>query len=159
LHAQAPTSWTPEFSMQIQRVAEVAPSPDGKRALWTQTRMVMDTEKSETLTQIFFTRPDGSTIQLTRGEKSAQQPSFSPDGHWVFFTSDRGGKKNLYRIPIDGGEAEMVTDWKGTMGTYRVSPNGKSIAFTGAEADPDEEKAKKEKRDFHVIDEKPNNHS
>src|SRR5260370_14685580 len=157
LHAQAPTSSTADLSMQIQRVAEVSPSPDGKRALWTQPRLLMDTDKSETLTQIFFTRPDGSTIQLTRGDKSAQQPSFSPDGRWVFFTSDRNGKKNVYRIPVDGGEAEMITDLKGSLGAYHVSPNGKSIAFTGADADPDDEKAKKEKRDFHVIDEKPHN--
>lgn len=143
--------------MQVQRVGDVAPSPDGKRALWTQTRLVMETDKSEPLTQIFFTRPDGTRVQLTRGDKSAQAPAFSPDGRFVFFTSDRNGKKNLYRIPVDGGEAEMLTDWKGTLGAYHVSPDGKWVAFTGAEADPDEEKAKKEKRDFHVVDEKPRN--
>src|SRR5260370_37458756 len=130
LHAQAPTSWTPERSMPIQRVAEVSPSPDGKRALWTQTRMLMDTDKSETLTQIFFTRPDGSTIQLSRGDKSAQQPSSSPDGRWVFFTSDRNGKKNVYRFPVDVGKAEWITYLKGSLGAYHLSPNVNSIQFT-----------------------------
>lgn len=157
--AGAADRWTPEVSMKVQRIADVTPSPDGKMAAWTQTRAVIETEKSENVTQIFIRRP-GSTqpIQLTRGEKSAQDPSFSPDGRFVFFISDRSGKKNLYRIPLDGGEAEILTDWKGAIASYRVAPDGKSIAFAGAEPDPEDEKAIKEKRDIKIIDDKPHNH-
>ncbi len=53
----------------------------------------------------------------------------------------------------------MLTDWKGEMGGFRVSPDGKWIAFAGMAARADEDQAKKEKRDFRVIDENPKNHS
>jgi dipeptidyl aminopeptidase/acylaminoacyl peptidase len=157
--AQAPTAWTPELMLQVQTVGEVTPSPDGKLVAYTQTRAVMETEKSEMLSQIFLAPSDGARqIQLTRGDKSAASPSFSPDGRLVYFSSERSGKPNLWRIPVDGGEAEMLTDWKGSMGSYRLSPNGKWLAFTGAEPSADEEKQKKEKRDFRVVDENPTYH-
>lgn len=144
--------------MRVQKVAEVTPSANGALAAWTQTRAVMESDKSENLTHIFLWR-NGKAVQLTRGDKGAQDPSFTPDGKSLLFTSDRSGKKNIYRIPLDGGEAEMVTDWKGAMGAYRVSPDGKWVAFAGAEPDADAEKAAKEKRDVKVIDENPRNHS
>jgi len=158
--AQAPTSWTPELAMQVKTIGEVVPSPDGQLVAYAQTRPVMETEKSEMDTQIFLAHSDGShRVQLTRGEKSASEPSFSPDGRFVYFSSERSGKPNLWRIPADGGEAEMLTDWKGEMGAYQISPDGKWLAFAGAEPPPDEEKQKKEKRDFRVVDENPKNHS
>ena len=77
----------------------------------------------------------------------------------MFFASDRSGKRNVFRIPVDGGEAEMLTSWTGTIGTFSISPNGKWIAFTGREPDGDEEPARKAKLDFRVIDESPKNQS
>ncbi len=157
--AQTPSRWTPELAMEIQTVGSVVPSPDGRLAAWTQTRAVMEAEKSEMISQIYLGRTDGSRpMQLTRGEKSATAPSFSRDGSYVYFQSARSGKQNLWRISVGGGEAEMLTDWKGSIGAYTVSPDGKWIAFAGVPDDPEEEKAKKEKRDFRVVDENPKNH-
>ncbi len=160
LCAQTPTAWTPELSMQVRPIGEVVPSPDGKLVAYTESHAVMEGEKSEIDTQIFLAAADGShTTQLTRGEKSATAPEFSPDGRYIYFSSERSGKPNVWRIPVDGGEAGMVTDWKGEMGVFHVSPDGKWIAFAGMEPRADEEKDKKEKRDFRVVDENPKNHS
>jgi Tol biopolymer transport system component len=157
--AETPSRWTPELAMEIQTVGSVIPSPDGRLVAWTQTCAVMESEKSEMISQIYLGRTDGSRpLQLTRGEKSASAPSFSPDGSYVHFLSARSGKQNLWRIPVAGGEAELLTDWKGSIGAYKVSPDGKWIAFAGVPDDQDEEKAKKEKRDFRVVDENPKNH-
>ena len=152
--------WTPELSMKVKTVTAAVPSPDGKLAVWTETHPVMEGEKSESNTQVYLAHSDGSSrIELTRGEKSSNAPAFSPDSRWVFFASDRNGKRNVYRIPVDGGEAEMITTWTGVMGGFSVSPNGKWIAFAGREPDNDEERAKREKRDFRVLDENPHNQS
>ena len=152
--------WTPELVDESENGTSAVPSPDGKLAAWTETHPVMDGEKSESVTQVYLAHADGSgRMQLTRGEKSSNAPAFSPDSAWVFFASDRSGKRNLYRIPVDGGEAEMLTNWTGTLGAFSISPNGKWIAFTGREPDPDEDRAKREKRDFRVIDENPHNQS
>jgi len=158
--ATAPTAWTPELSMQVQPVGDVVPSPDGKLVAYTQSQAVMETEKSEIETQIFLAAADGThRTQLTRGDKSATAPEFSPDSRYVYFSSERSGKPNLWRIPVDGGEAEMLTEWKGEIGVFHVSPDGKWVAFAGIEPRADEEQAKKEKRDFRVVGENPKNHS
>jgi dipeptidyl aminopeptidase/acylaminoacyl peptidase len=160
LLAQAPPAWTPEYSMKVRNVADVTPSPDGKWVAWTETRPVMDGEKSEMLTHIWLARGDGSDRwQLTRGDKSATSPAFSPDGRFVFFASNRGGARQIFRIAVDGGEAEALTSFKGAVGTFAVSPDGKWVAFTGRETDPNDERAVKEKRDWKVADENPRNQS
>jgi dipeptidyl aminopeptidase/acylaminoacyl peptidase len=149
-----PTQWTPELSMRVRNIMEVLPSPDGSAVVWTEAVAVMSPEKSETNTQLFYAHADGShRLQLTHGDKSANSADFSPDGAYVYFASDRAGKRNVFRIPVDGGESEKVTDWKGSLGAYRLSPNGKWIAFAAAPERPDIENAKRLKADFRVIDE------
>lgn len=170
--ATSPDSWTPELSMKVQDVADVVPSPKGDWVVYTQTRTVMENEKSEMLTHLFLARRGAASlsgsspdewrrIQLTRGEKSCTSPSFSPDEGFVYFLSERfseDGKQNVWRIGVSGGEAEQLTDWKGSLGRYKVSPDGKWVAFTGRDKDEEKEQAKKEKRDFRVVDEKPESH-
>ncbi len=154
--ADAPRQWTPEVSMKVHNVADVLPSPDGSAVVWTESTAVMTTEKSEINTQIFCAHSDGShRLQLTRGEKSAKAPEFSPDGALIYFTSDRSGKGNVSRIAVDGGEAEMLTDLKDGLGVYHLSPNGKWIAFTAAPERPEVEAAKRLKTDFRVVDDDP----
>jgi dipeptidyl aminopeptidase/acylaminoacyl peptidase len=144
--------WTPEFSMRFQTVGSVSPSPDGKLVVYAQTRNIIDAAHSETLSQLYLAAADGSRrIQLTRGQKSSSNASFSPDGRFVYFVSDRPGKRNVYRISMAGGEAEQITTFKGSLGEYAVSPDGKWVAFTGYESAADLEKAKKEKRDMRVV--------
>src|SRR6266436_5385868 len=69
--------------------------------------------------------------QLTRDEKGASAPAFSPDGRYVYFTSARPDKMNVFRILIEGGEAERITDFKGSLGAFKISPDGKWVAFAG----------------------------
>ena len=65
-------------------------------------------------------------MQLTQGDKSATAPAWSPDGQWIAFLSSRGAKEpkdakpNLWRIRVDGGEAEALTDEKGGIGAFAL---------------------------------------
>src|SRR6185312_17052017 len=57
------------------------------------------------------------------------QATFSPDGQWIAFTSDRGGTPQLYRMPASGGPAQRLTfDGNYNVGP-RFSPDGKYLAF------------------------------
>lgn len=150
--------WTPEYALKVQTIGSVVPSPDGSWVAYTQIKARVDSDHSEMVSQIWLTRTDGSRrIQLTQGERGASSPQFSSDGKFVYFASARSGTKQVYRIAIKGGEAEQLTNFKGSLGDYRVSPDGKRVAFTGYEPPADLEKAKKEKRDFKVLDSAPEN--
>ena len=153
---ETPQQWTPEVSMKVRNITDVLPSPDGSAVVWTESAAVMTPEKSEMNTQLFLAHIDGShRVQLTRGDKSANAAEFAPDGAFVYFASARGGKRNVFRIAVDGGESEQVTDSKTDIGEYHLSPNGKWIAFTAPPDRPELETAKKLKTDFRVVDEDP----
>ena len=57
------------------------------------------------------------------------EPRFSPDGQWIYFTSDRSGSPQIYRLPVSGGTAERITFNGSYNVTPRPSPDGKSLAF------------------------------
>jgi dipeptidyl aminopeptidase/acylaminoacyl peptidase len=153
----ADADWTPERAFRVKRVSAVQVSPDGRLAAYVVAEALMVGEKSEWLSHIQVAHTDGSgAFQLTRGEHSATGPAWSPDGRFLAFVSSRNGKSNVWRIPVSGGEAEVLTDEKGGVQAPRWSPDGKQIAFLATDAKTeDEEKADKEKRDARVVDEKP----
>lgn len=151
-------AWVPERLMKVKTVSDVVVSPDGKKVAYLVASAVMEGDKSEWLSQIHLTNSDGiGTMQLTRGDKSASSPVWSPDGKWIAFLSPRSGPKvNLWRIPVDGGEAEQLTDEKGGLSSFQWSPNGSQIAFLMPDAKSEsEERAEREKRDAYVVDEHP----
>src|SRR5262245_65550128 len=109
------TGWTPELAMRVKRVSHVRVSPDGKRVAFVVSQAVMDSEKSEWLSQIHLAASDGTgAMQLTQGDRSATNPEWSPDGQWIAFASARGGKPeadaSLWRIRVVGGEAGPLRD-------------------------------------------------
>src|SRR5262249_19413096 len=77
---------------------------------------------------------------------------------WIAFLSARGSgekpKTNVWRIRVDGGEAEQVTDEKGGITALQWSPDGQSVAFVMADPKTDaEEKADEGKNDVREVDE------
>src|SRR4051812_21546370 len=146
---EMPDRWTPERMMQVKRIGAVQVSPDGKRVAYTVREAVMDGDKSEYLTHIFLANADGSeTRQLTRGEKSCDDPQWSPAGETIAFISGRVGKENLWLISVDGGEAAQLTEMKSDVSTFRWSPDGKRLAFTAIEPPTEqEERRTKQKND------------
>lgn len=153
--AQAPARWTPELSMQVRHIGEVAPSPDGSLAAYTQAWVLMEGEASRWVTEIFLARYDGSRrTQLGRGSGLA----FSPEGRFLFYVASEPGGRGVWRVPVAGGAPERVTGWDGALGRYRISPDGKWIAFTGIAPSPEKEQARKQKRDWRVVGEKLRNH-
>src|SRR5258708_20899898 len=145
-------TWTPELQLKVQSVGDVTVSPDGKLVAWTQTRAIVETERSEMETSLYLAHGDGSA---RRSVGSGHAPAFSPDGKSLYFERGRA----IERMAVAGGEGKALVDWKGALGGFHVAPDGKWLAFAGREADSAREQARKEKRDFRVVDENPPNHA
>jgi TolB protein len=70
---------------------------------------------------------DGEVRQLTTQPSSDRIPSWSPDGKWIVFISERG-PEGLWRVSVAGGEPEFLTK----SGNFpRWSPDGERVYFTG----------------------------
>ncbi len=120
-------------------------SPQGDRVAYTVTET--DFKQDAFVTHIWLADVrTGNTVQLTRGDKSAGNPQWSPDGAWLAFTSDRsGGKNQIFAIRPDGGEAIQLTKAENGAGGFAWSLDSKRMAFTSSDTDA---KAAKDRKDY-----------
>jgi dipeptidyl aminopeptidase/acylaminoacyl peptidase len=108
----------------------------------------IDEEENEYRQAIWLTARDGSSPprQFTAGPKDAQ-PRWSPDGTQLAFVSGRDGdKRQLYVMPVAGGEPRKLTDLKEDVGEAVWSPDGTRVAFTARVPDDAYEEEDDKKR-------------
>jgi len=82
--------------------------------------------------QIFIANADGSNERkLIDSGTLDYNASFSADGQWIVFTSERDGlgNSNLYRARVDGTQVERLTDDAAVDDAAVLSPDGKRVAF------------------------------
>ena len=75
---------------------------------------------------------DLATRQLTRlttNRSIDTEGTWSPDGRTIYFTSDRSGGPQVYRIGINGGSPERVTFEGSYNARPRLSPDGDKLAL------------------------------
>src|SRR5437667_11448680 len=128
---QAPVArWTPELAFSVKRVGSVAVSPDGRWAAVEVSEPMMNAEPSEWRTPVYgFAVDDAAPRTARRVETPRSSPAWSPDGRWLAFASNRSGKRDLWRVALDGSPAERLTDVTGDLGEFRWAPDGRRMAF------------------------------
>src|SRR6266404_3117532 len=119
--------------LTIKSVGGTQISPDGKWVAYTVG--YGDFKTDAFVTQIWLAQSDtGKSFQLTRGDKSATNPRWSPDGQWLAFLSNRIEDKNqIFVINPLGGEAQPLTKSETAISNFAWSEDGKTIAYTAAE--------------------------
>ena len=82
---------------------------------------------------IFSMRPDGSDrTNLTQNPAADIDPSWSPDGRWISFSSDRDGDFEIFVMRADGSDVTQLTfnDVEDVLSSF--SPDGEQLTFTRA---------------------------
>lgn len=75
-------------------------SPKGDKIVFTGRRGT---------NQIFLVNPDGSGLVQLTSQGNNEDPSFSPDGRYIAFSSDRGGVKGIYVMRANGENQMRIT--------------------------------------------------
>ncbi len=73
------------------------------------------------------------TKRLTTHRAIDTEGSWSPDGRYIYFTSDRSGGPQIYRVSANGGSAERVTFDGSYNARPRLSPDGAKLAMVHLE--------------------------
>ncbi len=68
------------------------------------------------------------TTRLTTHRAIDTEGTWSPDGRYIYFTSDRSGGPQVYRVSARGGTPERVTFEGSYNARPRLSPDGKRMA-------------------------------
>ena len=83
---------------------------------------------------LMLSNSDGSgEVALTKGTLD-YNPSWSADGRWIVFTSERDGSADLYRMRANGSGVEQLTDDPSYDDQAAFSPDGKQIVFVSTRA-------------------------
>src|ERR1700722_2340816 len=127
---------TIDRSLEMRSVGAPQISPDGRHVVYEETRTNWEANAFETDLWLADVAT-GESHLLTTAAKSSTDAAWSPDGKWIAFLSDRvaplsgspAGKKQLYSMPVNGGEAQQLTKLENGVNSYEWAPDSQRIAL------------------------------
>ncbi len=131
---------------KIKSVIQTAIEPNGDQIAFTRTapRELYVDKDGGAFTELFVVDDNGIERPFITGKVNISSISWSADGKNIYFRAKMGEDKftSLYRIPVDGGQAQKVLSLKGrSISSYELSPAGDQIAIL---AMPAKDKSEKE---------------
>ena len=122
-------------------------SPNGQFVAYTEMRWEPPAEKRNTELWIVNTKTS-ETQRLTFTRENDENPQWSADSRWIYFTAKRGEDKGevpynkktqVWRISVNGGDSQVVTRLTDGIDQYLVSVDGKQLYYTVTDEDIEDE--------------------
>src|SRR5204862_6095302 len=110
-----------------------AAAPGGRRAvaeMFVQGEIVVASRRSGRYQLYAAERANLAQLRKVMDDTAvATEPTFSPDGSRIAFTSTRDGQPEVYVMDADGTNAARLTNSPGLDGDPSFSPDGLSVVF------------------------------
>jgi len=121
--AHGKASILPTVALCMTAVAAGCTAPDAAAAIAYASFAPLNTD-------LFVANADGSgALPLSPHPANDYNGSFSADGCWIVFTSERNGSADVYRISAEGTGLERLTDYIGFDDQGALSPDARTLAF------------------------------
>ena len=84
--------------------------------------------------EIFSIATDRGDIQrVTQSFSRERGPSWSPDGKWIAFVSDKSGREEVWMAHEDGTGLKMLSEGDGEKSNIQWAPDSKSMIYSGSD--------------------------
>jgi dipeptidyl aminopeptidase/acylaminoacyl peptidase len=145
--SEDPPQLTAELVVDGDVPSQPVISPDGRWVAYAVAPVGRRGERH--LSALWVAAADGSSRswKLTAGLAADCDPRWAPDSAAVFFLSDRTGSRQLHRVQLGGGEAEVLTDWRGeVLGAWPLA-DARLVAVVATDEPTEEDERRRAERD------------
>jgi serine/threonine-protein kinase len=112
--------WTPSFSPDGRYLAFDIADSSGNGDIWVEDLDL------------------GIRTRLAFDPADDTRPTWSPDGEWIYFMSDRGESYDIFRVAADGSELPVqLTETELDQFPDSISPDGSTLVYTQVNAEGD----------------------
>ena len=115
----------PTQALAYVRIGDLHFSPDGANLAYVVASYQWDALPRVRIVNV----ATGVEREITPAGKSERAPQWAPDGRTLAFLSNRGGRTQVYTLPVAAGEARGLTAQKFGVDAFHWSPDGGSIAY------------------------------
>ena len=127
--------WLIVSSVSLTAAGQGAYEPSGTAPANAKDRIFVD-QYTPLRSELLIADTDGSNPRkLVPGAELDYNASFSFDGQWVVFTSERSGSADIFRARVDGTALERLTDSPAFDDQAALSPDNRSVAFASSRGD------------------------
>jgi dipeptidyl aminopeptidase/acylaminoacyl peptidase len=115
----------------MRRLSAPVVSPDGRWAVYQLRETDLEGNRGRTdLWRLDLTRSGAEPARIaSTDEHNEHDPRFSADGRWIYYLSNASGSDQLWRVAVDGGAPERVTDLATDISGFLPAPTGDRIAI------------------------------
>ncbi|KKO49854.1 peptidase S9 [Arsukibacterium sp. MJ3] len=120
---------TVEHLNQFNKISAVSLSSDGRYLAYSQTNGGFAPADRSSDIYLKDLRENSEARRLTQSSSSERALAFSSDGQALYFLADRTGTTQLWRLPLNGGEALQLTNLPLPVEGFKVAADGKTLAL------------------------------
>lgn len=125
---------------KMQNAGNITVAPNGKVSAYTVSvprDVIAGDKNARPDTHIYLVRDSQAPILFVGGEGSVSGLQFSADSQTLYFKTKRGNDKHtsLYKISLNGGEAQHVFGYDTSMGDYAVTADDNTLFFVAKPKD------------------------